>query len=56
LAPGGRADRARANRVPAAVTELVTGPSYRERAQALARKLQTEDGAARLIETIEATI
>jgi UDP:flavonoid glycosyltransferase YjiC (YdhE family) len=46
----------RASKVAAAVSELLENPVYRQRAHALALELQTEDGAAALVDVVEATI
>jgi len=46
----------RPSKVAAAVTTLLADPRYTERARALADKLRTEDGAAALVDAVEATI
>ena len=42
--------------VPAAAAKLLGDPAYRARAHALAARLGTEDGAAALVDAVEATI
>lgn len=42
-----------ADDLAAAIRQAVSEPSYRERASALATQIQTEDGAGRVIDTIE---
>jgi UDP:flavonoid glycosyltransferase YjiC (YdhE family) len=46
----------RPSQVPAAVAKLVRTSSYSERARALAAKLRVEDGAAALVDAVEATL
>jgi sterol 3beta-glucosyltransferase len=46
----------RPSRVPSAVTSVLADPQYAERARALAARLQAEDGAAALVDAVEATI
>lgn len=46
----------RPSRVADAVTKLVADPHYAERASALGARLRTDDGAAALVDAVEATI
>jgi UDP:flavonoid glycosyltransferase YjiC (YdhE family) len=44
--------RLSASKLAAAITDLTTRPSYRERAQALAARLAREDGTAPVVEAV----
>jgi UDP:flavonoid glycosyltransferase YjiC (YdhE family) len=46
----------RPSKVPSAITALLDDPTYRQRANALAAKLEAEDGAAALVDAAEASI
>jgi len=46
----------RPSKVPGAVAELLHDPAYGERARALAAKLRADDGAAALVDAVEATV
>ena len=46
----------RASRVPAAVVEVLTEPTYRARARELGEQLRREDGAGSLIEAVKAVL
>ena len=46
----------RPSSVPAAVAKLLRDPGYAERARRLGAKLQTEDGAAAIVEAVEALL
>ena len=46
----------RPGQVASAVTKVLADPTYRERARQLAAKLSAEDGAAALVDAVEATL